>query len=342
MAATAIASPPAGRADEAVRSVQASELRLTARSLGGVILVAGLAWLGFYAFSRTYPFVFNGSYLIGSTKRKLAATGPVFSAPADVARMAVFGHSQILSGFVPARFDALADGRVQSFNFGVPGTPYFLPLLKPMLQRGEVPKYVLMVEDWRKWPPPGPAIDVIDSDEVYLRELFPFRDLGRDVLTFLINSRQRGGISAYYDTGRRAVSSMLADRGFYFIEGQSRYKNHELPASFSLPTDRPELTEPRKAVPGGPHFDYLRSAARQYGFKIFMIPSVRRVGERAPLPAINSELAERLKAYPEFRIVGPDYLVLENRYFSDPAHLNPQGAAKYTETVYELMREYLP
>jgi hypothetical protein len=142
----------------------------------------------------------------------------------------------------------------------------------------------------------------------------------------------------FYDYGKEAVAEVEAERGYYFIEGQSHYEGGHLPEGFKLDTDRPDLVLSRKVRPQGPNFEQLNALAMKYGFQVLIVPMYYRVGEFAPPPPVNALLAQELRPYPAFQVVGPDYLLFDNRYFSDPAHANRVGALLYTRQLAELLK----
>ena len=87
-------------------------------------------------------------------------------------------------------------------------------------------------------------------------------------------------------------------------------------------------------------FRRLRSLAHRYAFKIIIVPYCYREGELGRA-GVNRTLENALVPYPEFRVVGDDYCLLDARYFSDTRHLNPEGARIYTSIIATLMRTEL-
>jgi hypothetical protein len=160
-------------------------------------------------------------------------------------------------------------------------------------------------------------------------DLFPFRHLVRNGWVFLVRSRSFGGIANFYRRGQSEQAQMLRDHGYFFISDQSRFPNDQLPADFRLDKDAPNRVIYRSPNLSTNAFRDLHELAVQYGIKILIVPYYLREGELAP-PGMNQELASALRPYPEFTVVGNEYELLDNRYFSDIAHLNPAGARVYT------------
>jgi hypothetical protein len=76
----------------------------------------------------------------------------------------------------------------------------------------------------------------------------------------------------------------------------------------------------------------LRDAA---GFQVVFVPSYLRVGSHAPSEA-DSRVREGLAGH-DIEVRGPDYWLYPNRFFSDPGHVNPEGAAAYTRDLWRLL-----
>ena len=71
------------------------------------------------------------------------------------------------------------------------------------------------------------------------------------------------------------------------------------------------------------------------------MPTYWRIGQVAAPPPINKRLATELAAYPQVKLLGPDYILLDNRYASDQTHLNPAGARIYTTYLADLVARAL-
>ncbi|WP_395697858.1 hypothetical protein [Methylocella sp.] len=65
------------------------------------------------------------------------------------------------------------------------------------------------------------------------------------------------------------------------------------------------------------------------------------MNEFAPPPASEPELAPLASAYPRVSVVGPPYLRYDVRYFSDPVHLNVEGADLYSRELARLVKDRL-
>jgi hypothetical protein len=127
------------------------------------------------------------------------------------------------------------------------------------------------------------------------------------------------------------------DRGWYFIASLSAYKDHRLPADYHENADSQETIDERSFTPAGDEFHMLRRLALQYHIAYVYIPTYRRIGERHAPPAINTKAVADLRPFKEFTIAGPDYWLYPNSAFSDPKHVNPEGARRYTDDLAALL-----
>ena len=290
---------------------------------GWFLCLLAILWIFFYTAWRQLPYVRAGAAIIYSAKDAQERRGVVFPAAVPVAsRLIVFGNSKVLAGFVPNLFDRQTG--VYSSNMGKPDESRFVGDLELLAARGQAPRNVVVTLPWAAEG--APARD----DGKVMDALFPFRKLPRDLVLFGMLSRERGGIPAFYRYGERAVQSMQRDRGWYFIDGQSHFPGDRLPDGFHLGTDRPDVIDDPAFFPRGPEFERLNRLAVQYSMRVFLVPSYHRVGELAPSPDYASTVARRMAGFSRFTVAGPNYFLLADRYFSDPVHLNPEGAAVYT------------
>jgi hypothetical protein len=247
----------------------------------------------------------------------------------------------VLTAFQPDLFDWLAGGDVSSYNLGLPDYLLFIDNLERLCQRGERPTHVLLMFPWPDVP--EPSFDVFKpgiADEKVMGRLFPFRKLPRNLLLFAARSRSRGGPVEYYRESRRHTRVMLEQRGYYFIEGQSHYPGHRLPDDFRLQKDEPGALFPRPVYTEAEVFRRLTDVLERFDIQVIFVPAYHREGEFAPA-ADRSPLSDALVGHPRFTVAGPDYWLLPNRYFSDPVHLNEQGATLYTKRLWELVGQRL-
>jgi hypothetical protein len=290
-----------------------------------------LIWCFFYALDRAFPYIDSGSRTIYDTKIRQISKR-LFTNP-NALHFLFLGDSKVLAGLVPELFDSLlaAQGRpVESYNLGLPRDQRFVHRLAQLCAAGNVPDYIVITTPWD----PDASFDlfhVLDHDAQLADTLFPFRLMIRDFTVFLLVSRHRGFV-AQYETNRRYTEQMLAARGYFFIAAQSYYPGDRLPVDFIAKYDTPELLKTR-VVQFDREFRTLYDMLEKYHIHCFMVPTYFRQGEYKRPPSSNHQLQAALAPYPMIRLTGPDYVLLANRYFSDPTHVNPTGARWYTRYI---------
>lgn len=300
----------------------------------GFLLFCGstvAVWLLFYSL---YPFVRNGAETIAVAKTAYLDSHAIFS-PRSRARVLAFGNSKTLAGFNPAIYDQAVGEGTESFNAGRPGNNRFLDFLKPILASGTRPTHILVLT------PPTDESDLTwrdywRHDNLLANLLFPFRYFPRDLVLFLASSRRGGGIVATYQKNVDTTARVIAERGYYFIEGQSHFAGDRLPDDYQLPTDSPNIVPPRIIDPDAPAFKELVALSATYGFKVIFVPTPYRTGEVAPPEPMGADVVTALPTVPGFYVAGPARWLFEPSDYSDPIHLNREGAALYSRRLAEI------
>lgn len=288
---------------------------------------------------RTFPYVGEGGDVVVLEKIRHAETQPIFPSDAD-RRLVIFGNSKVLSGFVPDTFDSLSGGRIASYNMGLPEARQVVPYLESLIKAGNIPTDVLITILWTSPPEKNPLV-LIDQDQELVKRLVPFRYLIRDSAIFLRRSVYRGGFSALYAETRRASQQVLTDRGYYFITGQSRYKNEQLPPDFQLKSDTPDTQFTRIAEQEGSAYERLTELLEEHSIQAYIAPTYYRIPENAPRPSVEPELRAAFAEHPSITVFdGPAYFSYSNDQFSDRLHLNRDGAQRYTRDLWELFEPH--
>lgn len=292
-----------------------------------------IAWGFFYAAWAVLPNIRTGAVQIYEMKERVIATESVFPSRADV-RVLVVGNSRILSGFIPSRFDALSGGRVSSYNLGLPDANRFIDEIQTLVNNGSAPTHVVVTIPWSATGEPS-GFQLFKYDNRIMGMLFPFRPVVRDAMQFLVRSRAHGGPIAFYQYNVELVEQARQDRGYFFIEHSSRYPNHQLPPNFKGGSDTP--TEPwRKTFPlQGPIFERLQQLSNDHGIRFIVAPDYARAGQYAAAAPNDSQRLELARA--NVHVAGPSYWRYPNSMFSDPSHLNRDGAKQHTDRLWELL-----
>jgi hypothetical protein len=292
---------------------------------------AGLVWLACFGLWKALPGIRAGHVQIYASATRAIRVGQLFPPDAEM-RLVIFGNSQIQAGFVPKAFDAASGGRVASYNLGLPNTTAFIDELEILVRREPAPTHVLITQLWDETPAPSLADRFMD-DAGLLRDLFPFKDLPRDLFLFTARSFAKGGPLAFYRRSIANVEQSVADRGYYFITEMSHFPGNRLPPDFRLDSDDPNAFKPRDVPPRGRVAAQVSAIAED--LPLYLVPTMSRIGQYRD--AVRDEAAVASLAEYGVEVLGPDYWLLPNAMFSDPLHLNPEGARCYTRLLWELV-----
>ena len=331
---TAVPAPvtPPRDASHSRQSGRRIALFLALLALPGITL----AWIHHY-----FPFIRPGYELVVEEKARMARDGGIFpDVSAGRSRVAVFGSSVALSGFMPRLFEELSGGTVDAYNMGLPGSILYFDQLESLAQSGQAPTHVVVTNPWGGDDPPR-GLALVWNDAALHDALVPFHDTPRDLVLFALRSRSAGGMAALYADTRHVLTALREDKGFHFIKSQSHYPNDALPEGFRLPSDKPDEVLWRSFPASGAPFARLQRLAREHGIKVLIVPRYLRRGEGAEPPAEDTEVIRQMQPYPEIEVVGPTYWLLPPTLFSDPTHTNPDGAREYTARLWNLLRDRL-
>jgi hypothetical protein len=322
---------------------RAAPVQLTYRSLwlsfALFTVIAILIWLLIFELSKSLPFVQNGAALVGQDKWAIAQSTNMFKSTERV-RLVAFGNSKTLAGFRPLVFDPPVSPDAGAYNLSIPGDDKFVDLLETALSHGNVPTHVFLQSLPQSWKDESFWGALVDNKKL-VNLLFPFRSFVRDAVIFAYESHNSGGVLAQYRKNAKQVQQIRDERGYYFIKSQSHYSGDQLPDGYALPTDRPNETMKRVIDPSAPQFSRLMQLAERYDFQVLLVPVAFRRGEFDAPPAVDNEAVRQLSPFPRAHVIGPAYWIYEAQYFSDPVHLNIQGADRYSKQLAALFKSWL-
>lgn len=301
-------------------------------SIAWFVLGVVAIWVFLFGAQKTLPYVQNGAAAVAQVKLKFAQSSNMFRT-SDQIRIVSFGNSKMLAGFQPVTFDATLGPNARSFNLAIPGDDRFVDLLETALSHGNVPTHVLVQELPHSIQSPDSIWTLLLDNKKMVNLLFPFRDYVRDALIFAYEARAAGGLFQQYKSNAAQIEQLQNERGYYFIKSQSHYPGDRLPDGYVLPTDRPDDVMKRSIDLADPEFIRLMRLAEKYDFQVVLVPVAFRRGEFAAPPDSDSEAAKILRSYKRAHVVGPAYWLYEAQEFSDPVHLNRQGAERYTKQL---------
>jgi hypothetical protein len=301
-------------------------------------------WVIFFILYRRFPYLKNGADVVFTAKLKWEGGGSIFPTDLQVLRLAIFGNSKILAGFVPFLFDQMAAAdnlKVSSFNSGFPGSDLVIPPLQAMCERGQAPNILLLTLPWRADPPRRSVFRFVTDDHAVIQALFPFRSMARDLSSFLLNAPRNGGLVTYYRAAEKDATEVIASRGYYFISEQDRFPGGRLPDDFQLQTDEPNLVVSRTPGPPGSELTELNQLIDRYHIRCYYVPFYLRTGEAAAPPDYDQQFAASLERLTSCKVLGPGYYLYPNKLFSDQTHLNRAGAEVYTAALFHLLENKL-
>jgi hypothetical protein len=282
--------------------------------------------------------------VVFGAKLQFEHVGQVFPTDPAVTRVLIFGNSKILAGFVPAWFDQMSSANhlnVSSFTSGFPGSDLFLPPLEAMCARGQAPNVLLLTLPWGSDPPRRSIFHFVPDDHAVIDQLFPFRNLLRDLTAFLLAAPSHGGLMSYYRESEENQRAVIAERGYHLITEQSRFAGGRLPEDFRLASDQPAQKLPRVAPSQSAQIGQLNQLIRQYHMDCYYVPFYLRSGEAAPSGEHDAHFAAQIERATPCKLLGPDYYLYSNRLFADQTHLNQAGARVYTEALFQLLKDRL-
>ena len=310
------------------------------RRLSFTIALGIAFYIGLFTIHKLLPYIGVGSEIVTDEKLHFIKTESIFP-PNAKRRLVIFGDSRVLSGFIPALFDELSRGTIYSYNLAIPEKQMFIPLMKNIINKGQIPTDIFITIPWEELPKKKNPLVFIDNDNEIIKRLVPFRHLIRNLFIFGNRSRYRGGIRKLYDENKQSAKEVLENRGYYFIAGQSFYKNDELPEDFSYTSDQPDKLYHRPVPPKNELYNQLAQMLEAHSIKAYFVPMYNRTGAIKPNPKPNVELIKAFENNSRIQVLGPDYFSFPNKLFSDPVHLNRNGAKVYTTKLWELYSKQL-
>jgi hypothetical protein len=181
----------------------------------------------------------------------------------------------------------------------------------------------------------------VPNDHELVVKLFPFRNMPRDLARFMLVAHEHGGVPEFYASSRRTIDKMMEDRGYYFISEQSRSADERLPDGFHVDTDEPESVDVARANVSleSTELRQLRDTINQHHISCFYIPYYRRSGTVVQPPEKDDAFAQIVSPNVSCKVLGPRYFTYPPALFSDPLHLNREGARIYTLAIYQLLAE---
>ena len=314
-----------------------------ARALATFATIFAALWLCFYRVYRHYPYLQLGITVLTDEKFRAEVAPHLLKRP-NASGVLFFGNSKVLCGVLPDQFDnamEAAGKRTESYNLGLPGYWLFVDRLEKILKAGNIPRYIVVTFPWAPDSRERNLLHPILHDAHAMDVLFPFRHLLHNMILAAVWSMQTNGSLDFANTNKEIVQRLRADRGYFVMQYLHYPGSVRLPPDFKSVNDHPTKVEARDATTREGEFHRLLRLLDTYHIQCLMVPMYYRVHEFAAPPEHNQRLLRELASYPEIKVLGPDYVRLDNRYFCDISHLNPDGAHVYTEYLANLIAPYV-
>lgn len=301
----------------------------------------------------------DGASIVCEQKR-LAVRNDQWQIPNEKATVLYFGASGILSALIPEVFDSMMEHRTYSLNLALPALPigpYYHCLLDYM-ENNPPPEYIIMAYHVDTEPIllfdtyanqgidfPGEVISYFfnrgDKNQT-LNYLLPFHVYKDPIFKYLYNSAfNPSDIQETRSENNQIVSKMLGDRGYYFIMEQSKFPDGRLPDDYSEESDcsdcEMKMYDPESDV----YVDKFFSLTREYDIQVLLVSHPVREGKYGQFEETPEPIRKLQNMYNNVSIPSEGWKIpfFENKYFSDPHHLNKSGAEKFSREIADLFRE---
>lgn len=315
------------------------------------VLILVLNYLGIKA-SSIYK---DGAALVCETKRQMIRSGAIhYEKNKD--NVLFLGTSRILAGMSPTYFDELNGGKTYSYNLALPGLPissaYFV--LQDYIERNPPPQYVVMqlyinrcrsctlynyyaIQGLTKPAEIFSLFEHLTNKSIIFNYIFPFRIYKFHTARYILDSIfMPGRIRSLRKKNNAILNRMIENKGYYFIEEQAVAADNMLPGDF---TDESGGESINKASSYDPFMDpYVKmffDLAYKSGVKVLLIQPAYRENQYLQYEEMPLQYAVLLKQYHNVKIAKEGWKLkfYENRFFSDPTHLNKEGARRFTEEI---------
>lgn len=292
----------------------------------------------------------DGASVICEAKRKFVRHGGVVWQRKQL-NVLFMGNSKILSGIIPRTFDSVLNGKTNSFNLALPALPiapnYFE--LRDYLKHSPAPEWVILYVSVNNGSKPDQWFDY------YALQGISFPD---ELVSYLLNRKDKTVILNYFtpfqvyknvlsqaliskksgEFGRNAKDialAMLHDNGYYFIKEQAVFPDFRLPDTFGL--NIPPISISQVDIDNDPYVSRFFSLCQERRIKVLLIEPAQRRGSVLDCYSLPVHYRTLLRRYKNVVMAPGGYYppLLENKYFSDKSHLNPDGAEIYTKLIAE-------
>jgi hypothetical protein len=295
----------------------------------------------------------DGASLVCQEKRK-AVRENHWDIPADRDVVLFFGASGVLSSLIPEVFDSLMYQKTYSLNLALPALPigpYYHTLIE-YLEQHSPPKYIIMTYRVNKQTEllfdryanqginfPRETLSYFihrKNKNQTLNYLLPShvyrKSIGKYLYNYLVHP---GAIEKKKRNNRQIINQMIKDRGYYYILEQSRFPHNVLPKDYQEENDCNSCPMTVYHPDSDVYVEKFFNLTEQFDIKVFLITHPIRKGKYGQFEKTPEPIKLLISKYDHITIPreGWKLPLYANRYFSDPHHLNKEGAYRFTKEI---------
>ena len=308
---------------------------------------------------RTAAVYKDGASIVCEKKRE-AVRQNQWDIPNNKENVLFFGASGILSAVIPHVFDSVMDQKTYSLNLALPALPIgsYYHCLLDYLESNPPPENIIMAYHVESNPIllfdtyANQGIDYPDEVLSYffnradknqtVNYLLPMHVYRTSIFKYLYNSlADPDNIEQRRQANQRIIQKMLKDRGYYLIMEQSRFPEGRLPDDFKAKSDCPDCEMKMYDPDSDVYVEKFFRLTQKHNINVFLVSYPVREGAYKQFDAVPDPIRKLDARYPNISLPGEGWKIpfYENKYFSDPHHLNYMGAEKYTRKVATMFKE---
>jgi hypothetical protein len=329
--------------------------KLLLHALIGIILLVLLNQLAIYSGS-IYK---DGASIICEAKREAVRSGKIGYQQGKT-NVLFMGASGMLAGLNPEVFDSAFHDSVYSVNMALPALPIAsnYHYLKDYLANNPAPQYIIMplhltFEPFLLFDTyanqglnfPDELLSYfwnVEGKNQVVNYLLPIHVYRASVFKYLKNRIMNPkDINQTRQRNNQIIEKMIAQKGYYFIQEQSKFPEGSLPEDYTAPSDCDTCIKQMPNPFSDPYVEKFFDLTEKKNIQVMLVTYPMRRGSLAQYPETPKQLKDLTKNYSHVSLPPEGWQIpfYDNRYFSDPHHLNIEGSTDYTKRIANSFRE---
>ncbi|MFO7939143.1 MAG: hypothetical protein R6U66_05280 [Bacteroidales bacterium] len=329
--------------------------KLLLHSLIGIILLVLLNQLAIYSGS-IYK---DGASIICEAKREAVRTEEIGYQKGKT-NVLFMGASGMLAGVNPEVFDSIFQDSIYSVNMALPALPIAsnYHYLKDYLANNPAPQYIIMPLHLASTPFllfdtyanqglnfPNELVSYffnVKGKNQVVNYLLPIHVYRASVFKYLKNRIVNPeDIERTRRRNKQIVEKMIAQKGYYFIQEQAKFPDGRLPEDYTAPTDCDTCIKQMPNPFSDPYVEKFFDLTEKKNIQVMLVNYPQRRGSSAQYTETPEQLIQLTKIYAHVSLPPEGWKIpfYDNRYFSDPHHLNIQGSNDYTRKIAHSFRK---